>query len=390
MDPLEPKAHDGLGGVAFCRGDLSHAIDHFQRAIALAPDAAATRTNLGCALLCMGRVADAIEQLEAAILLRPDCPEAHVNLGAIDLLFGDFTNGWPRYEWRLRTTYCRPRFPQRFWRGEPLKKELIVLNEEQGLGDTIQFCRYAPLVAARGGRVILRAGTPLQPLLSNLSGVEEVVPMDRRVPDARWACPLPSLPSIFRTDLDSIPATVPYLHVDPARQAVFQQQMRSSHLNVGLVWAGSPRNPRDRLRSIALCQLGPILDIEGVQLFSLQCGAAAAQLSEPSLARGIRALERETTDFLDTAAAIIALDLVIAVDTAPAHLAGALGKPVWILLPHVPDWRWMLETPRSPWYPTARLFRQPEPGNWDAVVDLVVSALRGAVAATRQQRLVIS
>ncbi len=389
MDPIDPKAHDGLGGVEFRRGNLPKAIDHFRRAVALAPDAAVTRTNLGCALLCMGQEAGAIEQLQTAILLSPHSAEAHLNLGAIDLLHGDFTSGWPRYEWRLRTRSFRARFPGRFWRGEPLEGDPIVLQEEQGLGDTIQFCRYAPLVAARGGRVILRVGTPLRRLLSSLPGIEaiadQVVPTDRPVPDARWVCPLQSLPSIFKTDLDSIPSSVPYLHVDPARQAVFRQEMRSSDLNVGLVWAGSPRNPLDRLRSIELRQLGPLLDVEGVRLFSLQRGAPAAQRSAPSFARRVRALERETADWVDTAAAIMALDLVIAVDTAPAHLAGALGKPVWILLSHVPDWRWMLETPRSPWYPTARLFRQPTPGDWDAVITLVAAELRSTVAARSRQ-----
>lgn len=371
LDARDADAHDGIAAVAFARGHLHGAIESSRRAVDIRPDSARFRSHLASALLCAGFVDAAEKELRTAIGQEPDCAEAQLNLGAIHLLHGRFAEGWAGYAWR--PTAVR-QGGGRLWQGEPLDGAHILLRGEQGFGDTIQFCRYAPLVAARGGRVILEVSRPLVPLLASLSGVAEVVARDENVAAAEWEAPLGSLPRIFETVVESIPRTVPYLAAD-ARRRRFQSLLSPGCVNVGLVWAGNPRNPRDRLRSIAVRELEPLWAVDGVRFFSLQCGASAA---EPAGLRPnpIAELARDNHDWCDTASAISALDLVISVDTAAAHLAGALARPVWILLPVGPDWRWMLHTPLSPWYPTARLFRQAAPGDWRSVIDAVAASLR--------------
>jgi hypothetical protein len=382
IDALDSDAHDGIAAVEFARGHLERAIEHSRRAVEIQPDSARFRSHLASAQLCAGFVDAAEEQLRAAVALHANCAEAQLTLGAVHLLRGRFTEGWAGHEWRPtagRRGSRRGQPPRgRRWYGEPLDGATIVLRSEQGFGDTIQFCRYVPLVSARGGRVILEAPRQLAPLLASLSGVTEVISRDDAVTTADFEAPLGSLPGIFETVLDSIPRATPYLTADRRRRKHFQSRMSPACLNVGLVWAGNPRNPRDRLRSIALRELEPLLAVEGARFFSLQCGAAAGESArlQPD---PIGELERDITDFCDTAAAIGALDLLISVDTAAAHLAGALAAPVWILLPIGPDWRWMLYTPYSPWYPTARLFRQTALGDWRRVIDTIAASLRAMV-----------
>jgi hypothetical protein len=377
MDAFDGDAHDGIAAVEFARGHLDRAIEHSRRAVAIQPDSARFRSHLASALLCAGFVDAAEEELRAAIGLHADCAEAQLILGAVHLLHGRFAEGWAGYEWR--PTAVRPGGHRgRLWKGEPLDGARIVLRSEQGFGDTIQFCRYVPLVSTRGGRVILEAPRQLAPLLASLSGVAEVISRDDAVATVDGEAPLGSLPGIFNTVLDSIPCTVPYLTADSRRRQRFQSQMSPAHVNVGLVWAGNPRNPRDRLRSIALREFGPLFAVKGVRFFSLQCGTSAGEAA--GLRPGpIGELERDGIDFCDTAAAISALDLVISVDTAAAHLAGALAVPIWILLPVGPDWRWMLHTSHSPWYPTARLFRQAALGDWQSAIYAVATSLRAVV-----------
>jgi hypothetical protein len=377
MDAHDGDTHDGIAAVEFARGHLDRAIEHSRRAVEIRPDSARFRSHLASALLCAGFVDAAEEELHTALRLDADCAKARLTLGAIDLLHGRFAEGWAGYDWRPPAV----RFGGhrgRLWKGEPLDGACIVLRSEQGFGDTIQFCRYVPLVSNRGGRVILEAPRQLAPLLASLSDVAEIISRDDAVAAVDWEAPLGSLPRIFKTVLDSIPRTVPYLTADSRRRQRFQSQMSPARVNVGLVWAGNPRNPRDRLRSIALREFEPLFAVKGVRFFSLQCGAPAGE------AAGLRPdpigeLERDIIDFCDTAAAISALDLVISVDTAAAHLAGALAVPIWILLPAGPDWRWMLHTPHSPWYPTARLFRQAELGDWQSVIYAVAASLRAVV-----------
>jgi hypothetical protein len=376
LDALDGDAHDGIAAVAFARGHLHRAIEYSRRAAEIRPDSARFRSHLASALLCAGFVDAAEEELRAAIELQPDCAEAQLILGAVHLLHGRFAEGWAGYEWRPAVAHGGHQ--GRRWKGEPLDGARIVLRGEQGFGDTIQFCRYVPLVAARGGRVILEAPRPLVPLLATLPGVAEVVSGDDGVAAVGWEAPLGSLPGIFETVVDSVPRTVPYLTADPRRRRRFHSQMSPARVNVGLVWAGNPRNPRDGLRSIALREFEPLFAVEGLRFFSLQCGESAGETAglRPN---PIRELERDIIDFCDTAAAISALDLVISVDTAVAHLAGALAVPIWILLPVGPDWRWMLHTPHSPWYPTARLFRQAALDDWQSAIQPIAASLRAMV-----------
>jgi hypothetical protein len=387
LDDHDAEAYDGLGGVESLYGNFHTAIGYFRRSLCLRPNSAQTRTNLGSALLGVGRITEAIEEFHRAIQLRPDFADAHVNLGYARLLLGEFSKGWEQYEWRLQRETVRSRhtFPQQNWRGEPLEGASIVLHAEQGLGDTIQFCRYAQMVHACGGRVILQAPDCLRPLLSGVPGVEDVIPMDRPVPEVRWRVPLPSLPFVFKTDLRSIPTSIPYMQADSKRLAFFREQMSLAQVNVGLVWAGNPNHPRDRHRSITLHQFRPIFEIDRVRVYSLQGGSPATERNDLMSACYMLHLDRDNSDFCDTAAAIMALDLVITVDTSVAHLAGALGKRVWVLVSYVPDWRWMLGTQTSPWYPSARLFRQPSPGEWDAVIAVVANTLRNMVRVRPQR-----
>jgi len=252
-----------------------------------------------------------------------------------------------------------------------------VLHPEQGFGDTIQFVRYAPLVAARGARVVVACHALLTDLLRSIKGVQ-VIGTDEPPPAFDYHTPMMSLPRAFETRLDTIPASVPYLFAQPARLEAWRRRLaaRGARQRIGLVWAGNPKYPRDRARSCAVERLAPLLMLRDCMFYSLQKGATAAEVVklDPS---GERVLDYsgELESFADTAALIGALDLVISVDTAVAHLAGALGKPVWILLPFAPDWRWLQEREDSPWYPTARLFRQPRRGDWDSVLERVAAEL---------------
>lgn len=371
LEPDDAEAIDGVGGVAFSLGRYVEAAEQFQHAVSLRPESSRLLCNLGSALVCCGSPDDARVTFERAVAIDAECAMAHLNLGALALLHGDFTNGWREFEWRLGTPSQR-RSQGTPWAGQSLDGASIVLEEEQGFGDTIQFCRYAPLVAHRGGRVALAVGPALAPLLAGLADVHEGM----ATRDAAWTCRLPSLPGIFGTDLTSVPCRVPYLRADAARVARMRAQIAAGAISVGFVWAGNPRNHHDRLRSIPLGALAPLFEVEGVTAFSLQHGPPEEERRRASDGHRLRSLARDGSTFCDTAAAIVALDLVITIDTSVAHLAGALGRPVWILLPHVPDWRWLLDTETSAWYPTARLFRQPAADRWDLLIAQVASELR--------------
>jgi hypothetical protein len=294
------------------------------------------------------------------------------------LLRGDFEQGWPDYEARLRLSSAATRdFAQPVWDGSPLEGRRVLVHAEQGFGDAIHFIRYAPLMAERGGEVIVECRAHLADLFRTVKGVREVVVDGEPLPAFAAHVPMLSLPLLFQTRRATIPKEVPYLLVNPARREIWRKRLgeKRGRLRIGLCLAGSALNRRTRTRDISLERLGPLLEVKGIDFFSLQPGPSAEETARSLAKAGIIDHTKEVGDFADTAAFMAELDLVITVDTAVAHLAGALGRPVWTLLPLIPDWRWGLEGADTPWYPTMQLFRQTSAGDWEPVVQRVASAL---------------
>jgi tetratricopeptide (TPR) repeat protein len=376
LKPDLTEAHNNRGNALLNLNRPEEALADYESAIAHKPFAFAL-VNRGSALHYLGRIEEALDSFDRAIALQPEFPEAHWNKALLCLAIGDFEQGWPAYEWRWRgATELTPRgFTQPQWRGEDLNGKTILLHAEQGFGDSIQFIRYLRLVAQKGGKIVLELPDSLMPLIADTNGL---ISMHRRgdaLPPFDVHCPLMSLPLSFGTTAATIPASVPYLRAPSERVATWRARL--AHLGkprIGLVWSGKPSHKNDHNRSIALSGLEPLLSIPGITFVSLQREYREAEL--PTLANlPILRLDEDLIDFADTAAAIGELDLVIAVDTAVAHLAGALGKPLWLLLSHIQDWRWMHERSDSPWYPSARLFRQSQIGDWDGVVAAVAQEL---------------
>ena len=371
------KTIAALGYLFECKGDLISAADAYRDAVRLDPKLLAAYGDLGFVLYGLGELAEAADCFHRLRALRPDSAEATVNLGLIHLLQGDLSVGWAEYESRWKVGVGDDRkLVQRRWKGEPLGGERILLYAEQGLGDTMQFVRYVPLVAARGGQVVLEVQPALRRLLSGTEGASQVISRGETLPEFTWQCPLLSLPPAFRTELHTIPARVPYVRPNPALVEAWQRRLQGNTRRIGLAWAGNPTHYRDRLRSIPLEQFVPLMKVAGTTFFSLQFGPGSEQVQQ--LPPGVRLVDfaAELKEFTDTAAIIANLDLVISIDGSIAHLAGAMGKPVWILLNKGCDWRWFLGREDSPWYPTARLFRQTTPGGWQEVVNRIELELR--------------
>ncbi len=344
------------------------------------PNSVDTFYNRGNVLKELNRPDDALASYGKAIALQPDHAEAHWNESLLRLLSGDFARGWSKYEWRWRSralAFRHRNFLQPLWLGaDPIQGKTILLHGEQGLGDTIQFCRYAPLVAARGAQVILEVDESLRELVTGLAGVSRCVAKGDSLPEFDLHCPLLSLPLAFGTRLETIPATTPYLRA-PAR-AVASWEARLAETNrprIGMVWSGDARHKEDRNRSIGLRTLLPLLGVPAT-FVSLQRDVRAVDAQLLHERDDMLHFGGDLRSFSDTAALISHLDLVITVDTSVAHLAGALHRPVWILLPFIPDWRWLLDREDSPWYPTARLFRQAASREWQGAVGHLHDALR--------------
>jgi tetratricopeptide (TPR) repeat protein len=376
-------AYNNLGLTLQAQGRLSEAAASYEKAISLKPGYADAYSNLGTALKAQGMFEQALIQYEKAVSLVPDFADAHFNKSVILLLKGRFNEGWAEYEWRLRMKGRRPRsFAQPRWDGASLKGKTILVYDEQGYGDTFQFLRYLPLIKAKGGYIIFECHKKhYRKLLQRIKWIDKIIEWSRE-PSVQFDVhvPLASLPKIFNTTLSTIPADVPYITAEPALVEKWKAKMSSdSHFKIGIVWAGSTGHKEDRARSCSLADLLALTKVKGISLYSLQKGNRAEQALEPPVGMNIINLDMELNDFADTAAVIENLDLVVSVDTAVAHLAGALARPVWTLLPFVPDWRWLLEREDSPWYPTMRLFRQPKPYNWKAVMERVAGELSRAV-----------
>ena len=362
-------------------GRSRDALTSSERALAVRPNSAEALNNRAIALVGLSRLEEALATHTAAVAVKPDFAEAHWNEALCRLSLGDYATGWEKYEWRWRCEFmakAKPEFAAPLWLGkEDLSGKRVFLHAEQGLGDTLQFCRYAPAVAAKGATVTLGVPAPFASLLRTLPGVERVVSDYDPSWNFDFHCPLMSLPLAFGTRVETIPSPVPYLWANPFRATAWRERLAQlGGLKVGLVWAGSGKVRAVDLRLMRLEQMRQFGAVDGVTLVSLQKGEPASQTRPPPPGLAIHDWTDELTDFADTAALIAALDLVISVDTAVAHLAGALGKPVWVLLHHSPDWRWLLDREDSPWYPTMRLFTQPYPGDWATVLRRVSSELR--------------
>jgi Flp pilus assembly protein TadD len=377
---------------AWCRGEgqLEEAVELYRRALAIKPSFVEVWCNLGVALKELGRLDEAIEALHRALALKPDSAEAHFNEGLLLLLKGDYRGGWPKHEYRWATEqrHARRNFSQPLWLGEtPLDGQTILIHAEQGLGDTLQFVRYVPLVVQKGAKVVLEVQPALKTLLAaNAPGIE-VLSRGERLPAFDVHCPLFSLPRAFSTDLRSIPGSVPYLAAPALQRQKWSQLLpQFQRPRVGVVWFGNRQHRNDANRSIPPAAMQSFVDNSPVSLYCLQKdivnpGDAALAASSRMIAMGER-----IHDFSDTAVICEQLDLVISVDTSVAHLSGALGRPLWLLLPAVPDWRWLMERDDTPWYPTARLFRQSSPRDWETVLRQVRRELASFCLKWQQQR----
>ncbi len=371
--PMDAETHLNLGNAYAELDEADRAEHHIRHAIALQPAMTEAHASLGHLLAGLGRLEDAAACQTVAISLQPDFAAAHWNQGVALLLAGDMSAGWEKYEWRKR------RFPQSFnsppglqWDGGPVHGRTILVLAEQGLGDTIQFARYLPMLAQRGARVVVECADSLVSLLAAIPGVTTACARGRRPAHDVWVDQM-SLPRLFRTTVDAVPYPTAYLQADAAKLAGWDRRLGEG-IRVGLAWAGNPLHSNDARRSIPVAELTPIIDAGRGSLISLQVGDRAADIRRLP---GVVDHSGQFTNWSETAAAIAAMDLVITVDTAVAHLAGALGIPTWVLLPHAPDWRWMLNRSDTPWYSCMRLFRQSQPGNWTAVIAEVATALSG-------------
>ncbi len=365
-NPQKPETHIGLGMVHYGSGNYAVAIKHLEDALRLKPDNAPLMNNIALSQYRLGDAERALAIYDHIVKIDPDYPEGHTHRGLMLMLMGRLEEGFREYEWRWQTDFFKKMQPLTSaprWQGEDLSGKTIIVFGEQGYGDTLQFCRYLPLLAERGAKVLALVEESLVNLLNTLKNVQAVSAMVEPWPAHDYVLPMMSLPQRFGTTAETIPATVPYLQADPERVEYWRGRL--AHLprkKVGLVWAGRPEHLFDKDRSLDLACLAPLGEVPGISLVAVQQGPRAGE-------KGIEKMYRpgKMTDFADTAALMSALDLVISVDTAPVHLAGALGLPTWLILPQVAEWRWRVSGETSAWYPTMRIFRR-DAGVWDGVI----------------------
>jgi tetratricopeptide (TPR) repeat protein len=377
-----PAAHYNRGISLFSLGRYADAVAAYDSALSIVPDHVKALNNRGLALQALNRHDEALASYSRALEIRRDYADAHFHQALALLTVGDFGRGFEKYEWRWRRSglpahgrgYGRP-----LWLGEyPLQRKTILLHGEQGLGDTIQFARYVPLLAQTGARVVLEVQPELKGLLGQIEGAAAVLARGEPLPPFDVHCPLGSLPLALKTEPATIPADGPYMRADDEHIAKWRPRIDElARPRVAVAWSGNAQHMNDRNRSIPLSRLASLWSAASVRFVGIQreLRGGDAEL----LAREARVMQigAELADFTDTAAVLALVDLVITVDTSVAHLAGAMGRPVWILLPFSPDWRWTLAGENSPWYPTARLFRQPALGDWDSVIERVRGELEG-------------
>lgn len=381
ISPENASAYNNMGLALARLGKIPEAIDSLRRALALRPRYAAAHNNLGMALCQQSQFDEAKQQFDAAIEVDPGYVDAHLNRAQLALVRGDLLGGWTDYEWRWKMPgLSAARSSKPAWDGSPVRGRTILLRAEQGLGDTIQFIRFAAVLERLGARVVVQCQKSLLPLLARTPGVAAWAAHDAPEPDCDFQAPLLSVPRLLRLALDDIPAATPYVFADPVLQERWRGDLgQRAGFKIGIAWQGNPKYVQDRLRSIPLRHFAALAKVPGVRLISLQKGHGTEQLREADGLFVVEDISDRLTEsagaFTDTAAAMTSVDLVITSDTATAHLAGALDVPVWVALSVYPHWAWLLGRPDSPWYPTMRLFRQPRLGDWETVFAQMAEAL---------------
>lgn len=382
INPALPGAHLNLGNALTEQGRYEEAVDSYRAHLAVSPHDPTNWVALGANLAALGRREESLEAYDQAVALAPEDGTQRFERAVARLLFGDFAGGWEDYEHRWakeRLKAERPNLPGQEWQGEEIAGKTLFVFGEQGYGDNIQFSRYLPLLAERGAKVIFCSELTMEALIAPLSPMVQWYGGKEALPAYDYFVPLLSLPYHFKTRLETIPAKLPYLSITPERRSLWKDRITAlepgPELKVGLVWTGRPAHGNDRERSLEPEMLAPLLQVPGVRFFSLQKPSRPGHLEVLNRLGHVHDLEPWLDDFADTAAALENLDLLISVDTAVAHLAGALGRPAWVLLARQPDWRWLQERDDSPWYPGMRLFRQTAKWDWASVIHRVADAL---------------
>ncbi len=381
-------AYKNLAGSLYRLGDFKSAKENCHKAIKLKANYAEAYNTLAAVLQMEQRFDEAIECYNKTVEYAPDYAEAYYARGMLYLCQGEFAKGWDDYQWRLKTekTKFTLRYDKPWWQGENFGGKTLLVQAEQGFGDSIQFVRYMPMVKERGGRVILAEKPELLNLFENLNDIDDLVSI-RKLMEGKVSydlyVTLLTLPAIFDTKIDTIPARIPYLWAKASKVTDWRKKIETDALKVGIVWAGNPEHLNDHNRSCALKNFTRLAKIKNVKIFSLQKGPGIKQIKDWSADMELINLGQKFEDFTDTAAAIENMDLIISVDTSVIHLAGAMGKTTWALIPYESDWRWMLNREDSPWYPTIRQFRQKEYGNWEELFARVAKQLQILVSQSR-------
>jgi len=391
LQPNFPIALNNLGNTLRYLGRVEEADAAFQRALDLSPEYFNAYRNRGTLHAWTGRIDFAFKYYYQAMQLNPNDSELHRNLGVIHLLQGNFRDGWQEYDYRWRCSEAiKQPYVQPKWNGQPLQGKTVLLYSEQGLGDTIHFIRFAKSLKRLGATTIVHAQPPLVALLQCCHGIDYLIPNTLPVDQAfDYHCSMLDVAKVLQIDSTNVPNEVPYIHIPKHLVDYWSQALTKAlppaKLRVGMVWQGNPDHQADMFRSFPLNTLAPLADLDGIQLISLQRGKGTEQLKNWSSSNRIFCLPDEMDQsrgaFMDTSAIVHFLDLVVTSDTSMAHLAGALGKTTYVLLGYTPDWRWLLDRPDSPWYPTCRLFRQPKVGDWGSVVTQVKTLIASALAA---------